>query len=281
MTTDVITAREEAAATEPRPPRRRRRGAGRRADGGTVSAPLRGLLPLVVLLAAWQLGVPEASPYFPPPSTWVPALVKLWNNGELFPATVATVVTAFVALGVATALGTLLGCLVGASARTDRALGPVFELLRATPPAAMVPVATLLLGYDEKMKVTVVTFAAIWAVLLNTRAGVQQLDPALLESARSLQLSRFQRLRKVILPALLPSVFLGVRVAAPIVLVITLLVEILTQVDGLGGLIATSQRTFRSAQVYALIVVAGLISLLINALVASLERYTFRYCPNQ
>jgi ABC-type nitrate/sulfonate/bicarbonate transport system permease component len=221
----------------------------------------------------------EASPYFPPPSTWLPALARLSHDGALWPALAATVVTVTVALGVATVLGALLGCLVGASPRADRALGPIFEVSRATPPAVMVPVATLLLGYGGTMKVTVVTLAAIWAVLLNTRAGVKQMDPVLLDTARMLRLRRLDRIGKVILPALIPSIFLGVRVAAPIALVITLLVEILTQVPGLGGLIATAQRTFRSPEVYGLVVVAGLISLSLNALVAALETYVFRNRP--
>lgn len=229
----------------------------------------------------WQLIGSESSPYYPSPSAWVPALVDLWESGELWPAVTATMVTVFVSLGVATVLGALLGCLVGTSPKADRALGPTFELSRAIPPAAMVPVATLLIGYDETMKVTVVTLAAVWAVLLNTRAGVRRLDPALVDAARSLQLSRLDRVRKVVLPALFPSIFLGVRVAAPIALVITLLVEILTQVQGVGGLIAVSQRTFRSAQVYGLVVVAGAISLLLNTLVAAGEAYLFRYRPNQ
>lgn len=279
MTTDVLAPSEERASPDRQGSRSRQKG--RRAGRDGPPSTIRGLLPLVVLLVVWQLVASDASPYFPPPSTWVPALVDLWQGAELLPAVTATLVTVFVSLATATALGTLLGCLVGVSSTADRALGPTFEFLRAIPPAAMVPVATLLLGYDDRMKVTVVTLAAVWAVLLNTRAGVHGLEPVLLESARSLQLNRFERLRKVILPALLPSVFRGIRVAAPIVLVITLLVEIVTQVEGLGSLIATSQRTFRSAQVYGLILVAGMISLMVNAFVTALESYTTRYRPNQ
>lgn len=244
----------------------------------TIS-PLRGVLPLAGLLAVWQLFGSDASPYFPTPSSWTTGLVELWDSDALLPALVATLTTFVVALGVATVLGASLGLLVGASPRADRALGPTFEFARAIPPAVMVPIATLLIGYDGTMKVTMVTLAAIWSILLNTRAGVRNLDPILLDTAATLRLNRFDRARKVIVPALSPSIFLGVRVAAPIALVITLLVEFLTQVPGLGGLIANSQRTFQSAQVYGLIVVAGLTSLLINAMVAALEANVFRRWP--
>ena len=80
-------------------------------------------------------------------------------------------------------------------------------------------------------------------------------------------------------PALAPSILLGVRVAAPVALVITLLVEIVTRVGGLGGLIALSQRNYLSGQVYGLILVAGLFSFLVNGLVALLEGAVLRNRP--
>ena len=147
------------------------------------------------------------------------------------------------------------------------------------PPAAMVPIAALLIGYGETMKVAVVTLAAVWPILLNARAGVRNLDPVLVDTARSLHLSWIDTVRKCMAPALAPAVLLGVRVAAPVALVITLLVEILTRVGGLGGLIALSQRNYLSAQVYGLILVAGLFSFLVNGLVALLEGVVFRSRP--
>lgn len=241
--------------------------------------PLRGLLPLAVLLGLWQLMGSESSPYFPPPSTWARGLRVLWDNGTLGPAAMETLVTFALSLVAATVLGSVLGIVVGASRRIDRALGPSLEFARAMPPAAMVPIAALLIGYDETMKVAVVTFAAVWSILLNARAGVRALDPVLLDSAKSLHLSRFDQLRKCKVPALMPSILLGVRVAAPVSLVITLLVEIVTRVGGLGGLIALSQRNYLSGQVYGLILLAGLFSFVLNGLVAVVETFIFRHRP--
>lgn len=249
--------------------------AGRR----TSFPPLRGLLPLGVLLVLWQVNGSEQSPYFPPPSTWIRGLYRLWDNGSLRPAAMETLWTFGTALLVATALGAAVGLLVGASRKADRALGPALEFARAMPPSAMVPIAALLIGYDGTMKVAVVAFAAIWPVLLSARAGVRSLDSVLIDAARCLQLNVFDRTRKCILPALMPAILLGVRVAAPVSLVITLLVEILTRVGGLGGLIALSQRNYQAAQVYGLILVAGLFSFLVNGMVASFEAYLFRHRP--
>ena len=270
-----------ADAGDVRPPLPRRGRWDGQARRAPALPPLGGLLPLGALLLAWELRGSPGSPYFPPPTTWVDGLGALWTSGRLWPATHQTLSTFAVALAVATLLGALLGLLLGASAKADRAFGPTLEFLRAMPPAAVVPVAALLLGYGATMKAAVVTLAAIWPVLLSTRSGVRAIDPVLLDMARSLRLSALQRARHCVVPALLPSIFLGVRVAAPVALVITMLVEIVTRIDGIGALIATAQRSYLSGQVYGLILVAGLFSFLVNGLVSVAQAYAFRNRPNR
>jgi ABC-type nitrate/sulfonate/bicarbonate transport system permease component len=241
--------------------------------------PTRGLLPLALLLVFWQITAAPSSPYFPRPSSWAQALGDLWSSGALLPAAGATITTFLLALGTAIVLGTALGLLVAGVRGFDRALNPTLEFARAMPPAAIIPIATLLIGYNEQMKVAVVTSAAIWPILFNSRAALRRLDPVLIETARSLHLTTLQRMRKITFPALLPGIFLGVRIGGPIALVVTLLVEFLTQVDGIGGLIASAQRGYLSDQVWGLILVAGLFSLLVGGLIAALEGYTLRHRP--
>ena len=105
----------------------------------------------------------------------------------------------------AIALGTLLGVLAGGLRTIDRALNPTLEFARAMPPAAVIPIATLLIGYNEQMKVAVVTSAAIWPILVNSRAALRRLDPVLIETARPLHLTGWQRIRMITFPALLPG----------------------------------------------------------------------------
>ncbi len=234
-------------------------------------AAVSGLLPLVLLLVVWELVGSPDSPFYPAPSSWWPALFTRGQGEDIIPATVDTIRTFGLGLVVATILGIALGLGVGASETLDRALGPTFEFARALPPAAIVPVATLLLGFDETMKLVVVALAALWPILLNTRTGVRGIDPVLIDTARSLRLTRGGTVFRVLLPSVTPAVMLGVRVATPIALVITLLVEYLTGVSGIGALVGDAQRTFQPARVYSLIVIAGLISLVINAIVRVVE----------
>ena len=103
------------------------------------------------------------------------------------------------------------------------------------------------------MKVVVVVLAAMWPILLNTSAAVRELNPVLLDTARSMRLSKRRTLFGVLLPSVTPAVILGIRVATPVALVITLLVEYLTAVNGLGALVGDAQRTFQPARVCALL----------------------------
>jgi ABC-type nitrate/sulfonate/bicarbonate transport system permease component len=245
---------------------RRRRKATERS--GT---PVRGLLPLVLALVLWQLVGDPASPYFPPPSDWYTATVPLLENGELLPALGWTTLTFLIGLTLATLIGGSLGVLVGSSRVADRALGPTLEFFRILPAASLVPVAALILGYTMQMKLAVVVLPATWPILLACRSARRSLSSVLMDVPRTLALSRRERLTKVVLPAMSRAVLLGVRVSAPLALIITLLVEIVTRMDGVGGLLGRAQVNFLSAQVYGLLVIAGVLGYLVNLIVTNLE----------
>ncbi|GIQ76863.1 ABC transporter permease [Bradyrhizobium sp. RD5-C2] len=251
-------------------------GRGRRwaihAAANTWSA-LQGLLPLIVLLLLWQVLGDPRSPYFPPPSTWAAALIDRTSAGDLAPAVLATFQSVAAALVLATGLGVGIGGLIGASPALERCLGPTLEFLRTLPPPTIVPVAALLIGVNQEMKLSVIVFAALWPVLLNTTSGVRSLHPTLLEVARSLQLGAIAQVTKIFLPALLPSILTGVRVAAPLAIIVSLLAEMLTLMPGLGALLLMAQRNFNAAEVFGLLAVVGSFGFIINAVLAAFESW--------
>ncbi|MCW2852496.1 MAG: Bicarbonate transport system permease protein CmpB [Nocardioides sp.] len=262
-------------ATQPTPPEtdgspQRSAARVRRRSGGS---PLIGLLPLVVALAVWQVAGDPRSPYYPPPSRWWEELTPLWQDGTMTEAIRATLTTLLLSLIVATIAGTVIGGAVGASRRADRALGPLLEFLRVLPAAALVPLAALVLGYTLQMKMAVVVLPATWPILLACRSARRSVSPTLIDASRSLGLSRAQRFRKILLLSLAPGILLGLRVAAPLALIITILVEIVTRVDGVGSLMGEAQANYRSAQVYGLLAVAGIIGFLINWVVTRVESH--------
>jgi ABC-type nitrate/sulfonate/bicarbonate transport system permease component len=125
----------------------------------------------------------------------------------------------------------------------------------------------------------VVVFAAMWPIALNTAAAVRALHPILLDSARALHLAPAARVRKVYAPALVPGLLLGVRVAAPVCLIVTLLVEMLTGATGVGALLLQAQRNFVSEQAFGLLIVVGVLGFAVNAGVRLVERSVLTRWP--
>jgi ABC-type nitrate/sulfonate/bicarbonate transport system permease component len=241
--------------------------------------PLRGVLPLVLLLVFWQIAAPLHSPYFPPPSTWWPSLDLLVHSGKLYPALASTLFTFALGLAIACLLGGVLGLLIGVSRGARRAFGPLLEFCRGLPPPVIVPVAVLLLGYAESLKLIVVVWVAMWPILLNVTAATGRVDPLLREVSRSFRLGPLASLVKIILPSTTPAFMVGVRVAVPLAIIITLLVEMITMLPGIGSLIVTAQRDFRSSEVYGLLVLVGLVGFVLNNLFIIIEDLLLRRFP--
>jgi ABC-type nitrate/sulfonate/bicarbonate transport system permease component len=276
MATDVQTSRSAPAK---RPPAGGRDARPRRRPGET--APLRGLLPLVVLLGVWQLiGLAHQSVFFPPPSQWISQTATLASGGGLWIAVRQTLVTFVLSLIIATVIGTALGLLIGRSRLLERLLGPLLEFFRFLPGVTLVPLAVLFMGYTQSMELYVVVFGAIWPVLLQVRLAAREIDPVLLDVRRALRLSRFDAFRKIMLPSVAPGIMLGVVITAPLTLVLALVVEVSTQVSGIGKLLETAQQSFLAAEVFGLIVIVGVIALVINVLLSLISARLFRYRPS-
>jgi ABC-type nitrate/sulfonate/bicarbonate transport system permease component len=240
--------------------------------------PLRGLLPLVVLLVIWQVVMAgKTSVYFAAPSTWVSGLRKLLPGGQLLDAIGATVYIWLLAMVIAAVLGSALGVLIGRSRAWDETLGPVLEFCRVLPGAAVVPIVVLLAGYSAKMQLVVVVFGGVWPVLLEVRTSAQRLRPQLLDVGRSLRLTRWEVVRKLVFPSILPGILIGVRIAAPILLVLTFLVEILTSVGGLGALMIVAEQTFQSGELYGLVAIGGILGLVASWGIGELDRLAQHY----
>jgi ABC-type nitrate/sulfonate/bicarbonate transport system permease component len=252
-----------------------RRSAARARRG----VPLRGLLPLALGLVLWQLLGKENSPTFPRPSTWWPAIKGTEASGQLWPSLAATLTTFAIALLVATVLGVTLGILQGSSRPADRASAPTIQFFMSIPAPTLVPVAVLVIGASGGVQAGIVVFAAIWPLILNSAAGMRAVPAVRLEMARVLGLSPAARFAKITLPSIVPSALLGVLVSAPICIVVTLLVEMLTSSQGLGSLLLTSQRDFQSSELWGLLLLVGLLGYLVNTVVGLLERWLLRNMP--
>jgi ABC-type nitrate/sulfonate/bicarbonate transport system permease component len=239
----------------------------------------RGTLPLLAGLALWQ-ALGHLSPQFPPPSAWLVSLTGLARAGLLVPAAAETLRILVISLALSTVVGFALGLALGTWPRLRQWSELLLEYGRAIPQPVLIPVFVLLLGYSDVMKVIVIAFACLWPVLLNTIAGVAAIRPLTFDVARSLRLTRLDTLRKIVVPATVPSLLLGLRVALPHAIIITLVMEMFTGAVGLGGLMMVAQRKFNAADVFGLLVLVGCLGLLLTALFSAVEKVALaRWAP--
>jgi ABC-type nitrate/sulfonate/bicarbonate transport system permease component len=233
---------------------------------------LRGLLPIAALLIVWQLTTSDASLSFPPPDEWFKAIARMHADGVLSPAVLHTLGTYVFGLLCAVFIGAIVGTAIGSSRVIDRALTPTIDFIAAVPGAALVPVAVLLLGPGQLSGVVAVALIVSWPILLGTATAVRAIPAVRLEMSRTVGLSPVQRLGKVIVPSLIPGLMLGVRVAASLAVIITLLVDIFGAGTGLGRLLLESQQRLDAPAAWAVLLMVGVFGYLMSLLLSYLER---------
>jgi ABC-type nitrate/sulfonate/bicarbonate transport system permease component len=221
------------------------------------------------LLACWEgaarSGLVDPA-LFPPLTAVLRAVAADLAAGELGRQAAVTLRTYGQGLALALILGIGLGTLVGALPRLRAATGVLLEFLRPIPSVAVIPIAILLLGIDVRMRTVVVCYAALWPVLLNTMYGIYDVDPAYVETARLFGRRRGEILRAVLLPAALPYVMTGARLASATALILAVTSEMVVGNAGLGAYVRDAEMSLRVDALYGGILVAGGLGVALNAL---------------
>ena len=183
----------------------------------------------------------------------------------------------FVGWGLASLMGIALGALIGMSPMARDWIAPTLEFLRPLPASAVLPLAISLFGLSSGMVLFVVSFGAMWPVLLATVQGLAQVEPRLKEVAAGLQLSRLAFAWKIGLPSTLPDILAGMRLSMTVSLIVAVVGEMIASQPGLGQAILLAARSFRASELFAGIVLLGALGFLSNALLASLEHRLLRW----
>jgi NitT/TauT family transport system permease protein len=170
-----------------------------------------------------------------------------------------------------------LGALVGLARWADATTALLFDFLRPIPAVALVPVAIVLLGLGLRMQTFLIVFAALWPLLFNTRYGVRNVDPLLLDSGRVMGLGRLALVRRVVLPAALPAIFTGLRLSASIAVVVTVVTELVAAGTGLGHYIDLYQQVGDAPEAFAGVLVAGVFGYLVNVAMLAADRWAVRW----
>lgn len=234
----------------------------------------------VLLVIGWQLiatygKIPPV--FLPGPDRSWNALVQGFGNGTLLPLTAATVERMIYGWALASLGGIVLGAIIGSSQIARDYVAPMLEMVRPVPVSAFMPVVIAFIGLTGSMVMIVIAIGAIWPVLLATVHGVSAVEPRLLEVSRSLRLGRLETLWKIALPNAQPDILAGMRIGLTVSLILAVIGEMLTSEAGLGYHILVAARSFRSADLFAGVILLGLIGLVSNVVLQEIERYMLRW----
>jgi ABC-type nitrate/sulfonate/bicarbonate transport system permease component len=251
-------------------------GRGRRTRRRPMSPARRWTLRLAsvaAILIAWQIYGGSINPILlSDPSAVAVAFVDMVRDGSLGHALASSLEV----LGLGFLFGSVAGVVIGLAAGRSETIAALIDLpvnaLYAVPAVALVPVIVLWFGFEVTTKTIVVFFFVIFPVLINTTRGVREVDPELVEVARSFCSSERRMWFDLILPSALPFIVTGLRLAIGRALIGVIVAEFYTSLSGLGDLITTNASNFQTARMFVPIVVIALLGVFFTALLELAER---------
>ncbi|MGH6672085.1 MAG: ABC transporter permease [Xanthobacteraceae bacterium] len=231
------------------------------------------LAALCVFLAFWEFFGRQINPIFGSyPTAIFAAFVELVRNGKLATALVQSLQPFVLGYGIAIAIGVPLGLVLGRFAVAEAALGIFITGGYAMPLIALVPLLILWFGLGFAVKAAVIFLMSIFPIVINTWLGVKSVPRTLIEVGKSLVASDSVILRRIVLPATLPYIMAGIRLAVGRAVVGMVIAEFFTEISGLGGIIINSADNFDTATMFVPIIVLMVIAVGLNWLIGSCER---------
>jgi NitT/TauT family transport system permease protein len=255
----IAGAAREQVPSAPGARRRRRRALGRRGVWA-----LR-LLSAVLILGGWEWYGRHTNPLlFTYPTAIAQAGVPLAQSGDLTRALGQSLSVLAWGLLLSILVGVAAGLAIGRSRVVQALLEMPLDALYATPTVALVPVIVLWVGFGPTAKVAVVFLFSVFAITINTARGVREVDPQLIEVARSYSAREVGLWKDVVLPSALPFILTGVRLAVGRALVGVIIAEFYTSIAGLGYLIVTYANTFQTAKVFVPVVILMILGVVLT-----------------
>lgn len=242
------------------------------------------MLPLALLFVVWEIASrwnPDVALILPPPSEVARAAVQLLRDGSLQRDTLDSLRRVFVALAIAVAIGLPLGLAMGMSRWTSWFFEPIVNFFRPIPPLAWIPLSIVWLGVSEAQNEFIIFLGAFFPILLNSVQGVRRVDAQLVRAARTLGASPVNIAFTVLVPAALPSIFVGIRVGTGIAWMALVAGEIVAASSGLGFLIMQGRQLFRPDFIIVGMVAIGLIGLGLDFLLRTIQKWIMRWEADQ
>lgn len=240
--------------------------------GGRVILGL--VIPLSLLFVWWVFAEFSEVPDYllPSPSQVVAAGMELAQAGLLSVYIAISLQRVFLGFVIGATLGLVLGALVGLSTTASALLSPVLGALRAVPSLAWVPLLGIYLGIFEEPKITLIAIGALFPVFTTVAGALHHVDPHLVEAGRAFGLGRVRLLATVQLPAVVPSIVSGLRLALAQAWLFLVAAELIASSIGLGFLLTDSQNNGRTDRLFLAIILLGVLGKTTDAIIGIGER---------
>jgi ABC-type nitrate/sulfonate/bicarbonate transport system permease component len=246
-------------------------------------------LVFLVFLWCWQYATAKvANPYFPMPTQILGAARQAWFSGPANHLFVTDAVTGDLlpSLGrllvgwlISVAVGVPVGLALGRSPVITDYVSTMFFFARSVPATLLVPVFLVMFGIGPRMEIVTILWGTIWPILLNTIDGARSVDEVKLETSRAFRISRPQWVAGVVLPAALPKVFAGMRLALSIAIILMIVSELMGSASGIGYRLINAQGGFQLPEMWAWIVLVSVLGYVSNLLLSSVERRALAWHP--
>jgi ABC-type nitrate/sulfonate/bicarbonate transport system permease component len=230
------------------------------------------------LIATWWIwSTSNSSFYFPP----LPDILDAFERDWIFDRVETDLAPSMKRLGIGYAIATVVGIAAGTilalSYAAGRAAAPIVNFLRSIPPPALIPFGIVALGIGDTAKIFLIAFVCLWPILLNTIDGVAGIDLTLVETARTYRLRRIDRLFLVTLPAASPQISAGMRTSLSLSIIMMVISEMVASSNGVGYYILEGQRTFAIPEMWAGMILLGILGYTLNLAYAVVERRVLRW----
>ncbi len=243
------------------------------------------------LIVVWELATWLADDtFFPRPTVIAESAFKLWLSGPadrlfltdtVFGHVFPSIGRLLAGWGIAALVGVALGVTLGRSATAMQYAGPLLTFLRSIPPPALVPVFLLIFNIGTQMQLATIVFGVLWPILLNSVDGARSVDATKFETSAVFRIPKGQWIFGVVLPAAAPKIFAGLRVSLSLSLVLMVVSELVGTDNGIGSQLLVAQREFDFPDMWAGIVLLGVLGYALNTVLLAFERRALAWQPKR
>ncbi|MCY8523036.1 ABC transporter permease [Bacillus atrophaeus] len=241
---------------------------------------VKGLVLPFVIIAVWQIaGSLEivSATVLPTPLVILLTFKDLIVSGELFVHLKISVYRAAAGFLSGAGLGLFIGLLVGFSRKTEHYIDPSLQMLRTVPHLAVTPLFILWFGFDETSKILLIALGSFFPVYINTFLGIRGVDSKLFDVAKVLEFPWYRQMTKLILPAALPSILLGIRLSLGIAWLGLVVAELMGSSEGIGYMIMDARQFSQTNKVFVGIIIFAVVGKLTDSFVRFLERKLLKW----